>query len=125
MATTKEKQRAKSKRPKRPNPLERAAESVTFKRPRNEKIITKTADSKGRVVLGGQYANRAVILQTLSETEIIIKMARVIPESEAWLYENPAAIDAVRKGLAEARAGKVMRGQNLDADAKIVAELHD
>ena len=87
------------------------------------KVVTKTTDSKGRVVLGGKFANRPVIIQRLSDIEVIVKLARVIPESEAWLYENPEALAAVRSGLAHARAGKLTKGPELDADAKLVAEL--
>jgi hypothetical protein len=85
--------------------------------------LTKTADDKGRVALGRQFANRAVIIETVSDTEIVIKLARVIPESEAWLYENPKALAAVRKGLTQARAGEVTAGPNVDADAALAAEL--
>ena len=88
--------------------------------------VTKTTDSKGRVALGGKFANRAVILERLSETEIVIKLARVIPEREAWLYEDPAGLAAVRKGLAEARAAKVAQASpDLDADARLAAEARE
>jgi hypothetical protein len=89
------------------------------------KAVTKTTDSKGRLVLGGKYANRAVIVEQLSETEMVIKLARVIPEREAWLYENAEALAAVRNGLAQARAGKVSGGPNVDADADLAARLED
>jgi len=37
----------------------------------------------------------------------------VIPESEAWLWENEAALKRVLKGLAEAKAGDVVRDVDL------------
>ena len=89
------------------------------------KTFTKTTDSKGRVVLGGHFANRAVLVEQLSETEVLVKMARIIPEREAWLYENRTALAAVRKGLAQARAGQLNRGPDLDADAALIAQLED
>jgi hypothetical protein len=85
--------------------------------------VTRMTDNKGRVGLGGSFANRAVIVQKLSETEMIVKLARVIPESESWLYDNTDALAAVRAGLVQARAGKVTKGPNLDADAKFVDQL--
>ncbi len=88
-------------------------------------FVTKTADSKGRIVLGGAFANRPVIVEQVSETEIVIKMARVIPESEAWLYGNAVALNSVRKGLAQARAGEVVKGPELKADEAFAAELED
>lgn len=30
----------------------------------------------------------------------------LIPESEKWLYDNPTALASVRKGLADAAAGR-------------------
>ena len=88
-------------------------------------LVTKTADSKGRVVLGGKFANRPVLIQRLSDTEVIVKLARVIPESEVWLYENCEALAAIRAGLAHARAGKLTQGPDLNAHAKLVAQLKD
>jgi hypothetical protein len=88
-------------------------------------VMAKTTDNKGRVVLGGSFANRQVIIQRLSDTEVVVKLARVIPESEAWLYDNPKALNAVRTGLAQARTGKLAKGPDLDADAKVANELED
>jgi hypothetical protein len=85
----------------------------------------KTTDEKSRVVLSKKFANRTVIVEEVSETEVLVKLARVIPEREAWLYENPAALAAVRRGLAQIRAGEVSPGPDLEADAKLVAELED
>jgi hypothetical protein len=36
--------------------------------------------------------------------EIVLPLARVIPEREAWLYDNKEAQDAVRRGLEQARS---------------------
>jgi hypothetical protein len=84
---------------------------------------TKTTDNKGRVVLGAQFANKHVILERVSDTEVRVKLARVIPEDEAWLYENPRALDAVRKGLAQARRGEFVKGPNVDSDAALAAQM--
>jgi hypothetical protein len=32
----------------------------------------------------------------------------LIPESEKWLYDNPTALASVRKGLADAAAGRTV-----------------
>lgn len=85
----------------------------------------KTTDRKGRVTLGQRFANRQVIVQKLNESEVVIKLARVIPEREAWLYENPEALAAVRTGLAQARGGKLSKGPNVDADNELAAQLDD
>ena len=69
----------------------------------------KNADSKGRVTVGDRFANRAVIVEQRSEDEVVVRLARVIPEREAWLYENPEAWASVRRGLDQARKGEVAK----------------
>ena len=61
------------------------------------------------MTLGGHFANRAVIVVHRSDDEVIVRLARVIPEREAWLYENPKALASVRRGLDQARKGNVTR----------------
>lgn len=39
----------------------------------------------------------------------VLRLARVIPEREAWLYENPNALASVRRGLEQARKGMVAK----------------
>ncbi len=48
-------------------------------------MITKTLDDKGRLVLGSRFANRQVIIEENNESQIIITLAKVVPECEAWL----------------------------------------
>ena len=86
----------------------------------------KSTDSKGRVTLGGHFANRAVIVEQRSDDEVIVRLARVIPEREAWLYENPTALASVRRGLDQARKGNVAKNApNLKAAAKLARQLED
>lgn len=89
-------------------------------------VLHKTTDSKGRVTLGGQFANRAVIVEHQGEDAVVVRLARVIPEREAWLYENPQALQLVRRGLDQARQGKVVKkAPDLKAAAKLAAKLED
>jgi hypothetical protein len=85
--------------------------------------MTKTADAKGRVGLGAKVANRLVSVTQVSEAEYIVKLVRAIPEDEAWLYENPKALHAVRSGLRQAREGRLNHGPNLEADKKLARQL--
>lgn len=78
----------------------------------------KKTDGKGRVILGGEFANRAVTVEQVGADQVTIRLARVIPESEAWLYENPVALKAVRRGLADARAGRIGKGRILPPGLK-------
>ncbi|MBI3461705.1 MAG: hypothetical protein HY000_01390 [Planctomycetes bacterium] len=89
-------------------------------------MITKLADSKGRVALGPQFANKTVIIQHIDETEVRVIAAAVIPEREVWLHKNTQAMASVQKGLSQARAGKLSkRPPDLSADVALVAELDD
>jgi hypothetical protein len=50
------------------------------------KLINKNTDSKGRVTLGARLASRTVIIQEISDTELLVQLARVIPENALGLY---------------------------------------
>jgi hypothetical protein len=78
---------------------------------------TRQADSKGRITLGEAFANRTLLVEEQGD-RIILRLARVIPESEAWLYDNPAALDAVRRGLKQAQAGELQDGPDLSRKRK-------
>jgi|LakMenEpi03Aug12_release.lakeMendotaPanAssembly.Ray.scaffolds.fasta_scaffold47999_6 predicted transcriptional regulator len=73
----------------------------------------KNADSKGRVTLGAPFANRPVLIEHF-EDAVIVRVARVLPESvvralpisDEWLDRDDPARAAVRRGLADARAGR-------------------
>ena len=85
--------------------------------------LTKSADSKGRVMLGPEAANRLVSVTRVTESEYVVKLVRAIPDDEAWIYENPKAINSLRKGLAQARGRKFAKGPNLAADKKLTDHL--
>ncbi len=85
---------------------------------------TKNIDSKGRLTLGEAFANRTVIVEHRGD-DIVLHLARVIPESEAWLYDNPIALGAVRRGLNQARLRKLSDGPDLGKAAKLAGKLED
>jgi hypothetical protein len=86
---------------------------------------TRKVDSKGRLTLGERYAGRTVIVREIDETEIAVKLARIVPEREAWLYENPVALSMLRAGLAQSRAGQTAPAPDLNADAGLAERLED
>ena len=89
-------------------------------------MISKTTDNKGRVTLGERFANRTVIIEEVDETEVRITMARVIPERELWLHQNPKAKSTVLKGIKQAMTRKFAgKTPKLDADAKLANQLQD
>ena len=52
------------------------------------KTETRTTDTKGRVTLPRSFANSAIIIEHVSETELRIRRARVIPEDEILFREE-------------------------------------
>jgi hypothetical protein len=64
-------------------------------------------DAKGRITLGklarGVSSFRA---HRLEDGNILLEPFAEIPAREAWLYENAAALGAVKAGLAQAAEGK-------------------
>lgn len=85
---------------------------------------TRQADERGRLSLGTLFANCTFLVETVDDG-ILIRPARVIPEREAWLYENPEALSLVRKGLTEARDRKFARAPSLAAAERLADKMKD
>jgi hypothetical protein len=85
-------------------------------------VDTKFIDSKNRITLGGKimkfvgkhlkFDSYQVFLSTAGD--ILLRPSISIPSSEAWIYENPKVIRQIRKGLNEAKEGKIKEVDNLD-----------
>lgn len=86
--------------------------------------ITRQTDAKGRITLGKEFANKIVIVEQRPD-ELRVRIGRVIPADEAWLYENEKALGAVRRGLNQARQGRITKGPDLDAAAKLADQIPD
>ena len=84
----------------------------------------RNTDSKGRITLGESFANRTMLVERHGD-EIVLRLARVIPESEAWLYENPKALKLVRRGLDQASKHEFSQGPDMAAAAKLAGEIQD
>ena len=78
-------------------------------------MTTKTVDGRGRITLGPRYANRLVIVREHEDGALEIIPAEAVPAREAWLYKNAKALEAVRVGLEEARAGRFAKAPDLKA----------
>jgi hypothetical protein len=87
--------------------------------------VTKNVDSKGRLTLGESFANQTVLIEPRGEGEVLVKLARVIPAREAWLYKNKEALASVRRGLQQAVEGQSVPGPDLEAVASLVEQLQD
>lgn len=74
----------------------------------------KTIDDKGRLTLGREYAGRRVQVED-RDGEVLLTFCRVVPEREAWLWENDRAIAMVKSGLDQAAHGELTEGPDLAA----------
>jgi hypothetical protein len=72
----------------------------------------KTIDDKGRLTLGREFAGRTVQMEQ-DDGGIVIKFYRVVPDREAWLWENETAKGMVDRGLREAGEGELNDGPDL------------
>ncbi|HEV3257397.1 MAG TPA: hypothetical protein VG013_10990 [Gemmataceae bacterium] len=52
--------------------------------------ITRTTDPKGRVSLPKAFANTTVVIEQISDTELRVRKAQIIPEDELRFYEEAA-----------------------------------
>jgi hypothetical protein len=67
-----------------------------------------------------------VLVEEQGEGEVLIRLARVIPEREAWLYDNKQALAQVRRGLKQAGEHKfAKKGPDLKAAAALGEQLQD
>ena len=88
--------------------------------------LTKSTDSKGRVALGQRFANRVVLVKNVSETEVLIELATVVPDRELWLHKNKAAMASIQRGLRQAHERKLAtHPPDLAKDAKLAKHLSD
>lgn len=51
-------------------------------------LQTRTTDQKARISLPKSFANSTVIMEQVSDTEVRIRKAKVIPEDEIHFYEE-------------------------------------
>ncbi|MGC8643298.1 MAG: DUF1778 domain-containing protein [Isosphaeraceae bacterium] len=54
--------------------------------------LSRTTDAKGRVSLPKAFANATVIIEQVSETELRIRKARVVPEEEIRFREESPTV---------------------------------
>ena len=72
-------------------------------------INLRTVDSKGRITIGVEYAGRTVRIEKRGG-EMVVTPCRVVPEREAWLWENKEAFRLAHTGIDQAQHGKLDDG---------------
>jgi hypothetical protein len=69
----------------------------------------KTIDGKGRLTLGREFAGRTVRMERDDDT-VVIRFYRMVPDREAWLWENETAKGIVDRGLKQAHQHELNDG---------------
>ena len=74
-----------------------------------KRTVSKTvyADARGRITLGSKAGKKDYRITETPQGEIVLTPVVQIPERELWLWQNPAALAALREGMAQAAAGEV------------------
>lgn len=79
----------------------------------------KKPDPQGRINIGREHANELFAIEKQPNGDIVLHPVAVIHKREAWLFENPEALAAVREGLAQSAAGET---ENLGTFAEFADE---
>jgi hypothetical protein len=68
-------------------------------------------DAKNRVVLRHVHVEEGVTYHLYKNSlgQIVLDPQVTVPASEAWLFNNPAALNSVRKGLVDAAKGRISK----------------
>lgn len=73
-----------------------------------EEVSTFTVDSRQRVTLGDLVKDiRRVRVYRNARGELLLQPVMEVPATEVWLFRNPDALTAVKKGLEDAAQGRV------------------
>ena len=86
----------------------------------------KQLDSKDRISLGGKLKKMIGNDMALDgfqvfvgkDGDILLRPSVSVPVNEAWIYKNPEVIGALRKGLEDAKAGRLIRVDYLESFLK-------
>jgi|ERR1035437_1325077 hypothetical protein len=82
---------------------------------------TKQLDSKDRITLGGKLkkilgdkmAVEGFQVFVGKDGDILLRPSVSIPAREAWVFKNPEVIGAIRQGIEDAKAGRLIRVDDL------------
>jgi hypothetical protein len=88
-------------------------------------MAIKTIDEKGRLTLGTKFAGKIVKIEEKDDHQLEVTICRVVPEREAWLWDNPIASQLVSIGVDQAHRGELTEGPDLAAAFAFADEIPD
>ncbi len=92
----------------------------TRKRTNSGRIVR--SDSRGRIQLGPAAVDKDFRVEFGEDGTIFLTPVVFIPEREAWLYKNEEAMERIRRGLADAAAGRVSESKSFAEYADVEIE---
>jgi len=85
-----------------------------------DKISLKTVGANGQISFGKKYAGRHVLVEEQGEGVWIVRTAKVIPDSEAWVHE-PEHMKRLQAAMVRA-VGRTPRTDNAEEILKRLAD---
>ncbi|MFW5697852.1 MAG: hypothetical protein ACOCX1_04770 [Fimbriimonadaceae bacterium] len=80
------------------------------------KRTTKLADGKGRLALGSEVAGKYFQIEPQPDGTILLRPMALIPEDEAWIYEDKRVYEKLKRGNQQAEKGQVRERSFLPED---------
>ena len=81
-----------------------------------------SADERGRVNIGSEAGKKDYAVHTNGKGQFLLTPVVHIPEYEAWLFKNPAALASVQEGLRQSARGE---GEVMDFSQYLDLEIED
>jgi hypothetical protein len=63
------------------------------------KQVVKQVGASGQISLGNEFAGRTVVIDSSTPGVWVIKTAQTIPDSELWLHQPAADLEALEQHL--------------------------
>ena len=71
--------------------------------------VVGRVDSKGRLTLGSWAVGKTFQVEQTGEGEYRLTAMMMVPEREAWLFNNAEALSMVKDGLQQSARGEVVK----------------
>ena len=88
-------------------PITQIIKSQDFQALSEVKVDTRKRVTLRKAKKAPQLAKYYMVYEN-SLGQIVLDPRKTVPAYEEWLYKNPKALASVRRGLAQAKAGKIM-----------------
>jgi hypothetical protein len=67
----------------------------------------KRPDAAGRITIGKENKDKLYAVQPQANGDILLSPVVIRHEREAWLFDNPEALESVKRGLEQSARGEI------------------